>query len=249
MSEPGIKLGVWPKWALALAFTVAACRGRTDLPGRPPAEPEVADPRTVVSFDKLYGANCAGCHGVRGQGGPARELASPDYLGWIPDAELRRAIAEGRARTAMPAFAQRAGGTLTDAQVDALVTGLRAWAPAGLRATPDIPPYLASGIGDAQRGAHVFARQCGSCHGADGRGTDGVGSVVDAAFLELVSDQALRTNVIAGRPELGCPSMRTRGGPPPATADVLDAVAWLVSHRRESSAAPYRSAQADERKP
>jgi len=67
------------------------------------------------------------------------------YLAWISDADLRRVIAEGRSRTAMPAFAASAGGTLSDKQVDALVAGIRSWAAAGFRSTrahplPSIDP-------------------------------------------------------------------------------------------------------------
>jgi cytochrome c oxidase cbb3-type subunit 3 len=238
-----------PRWVLGLAFALLGCTGHTDFPGRPRAEPEVADPRTVMSFAKLYGANCAGCHGARGQGGPALALASPSYLAWVPEAELRRAIAQGRPHTAMPAFAQRAGGMLTEAQVDALVAGVKAWAPAPRQADADLPPYQAGAAGDPVRGARAFANLCASCHGGDGRGAEHIGSIVDPSFLELVSDQALRSTIIAGRSELGCPGARSRGGTAPSAADVSDMVAWLVGHRRETRAEPYRSAQADEKKP
>ena len=50
-------------------------------------------------------------------------------------------------------------------------------------------------------GAQVFATSCASCHGADGKGTATSGSIVDGSFLALVSDQNLRTTVIAGRPD------------------------------------------------
>jgi mono/diheme cytochrome c family protein len=226
----------FPLLLLWLAVALAACERRPD----PSPDSEAVDPRTVVSFTTLYRQNCAGCHGAGGQGGPAIGLASPGYLAVVSDAALRQVIANGRPRTAMPAFAQSAGGMLTDAQIDALVAGVRAWAPAGQMPHPLAPPYQASAPGDPQRGAQVFREHCGSCHGADGRGTPGTGSIVDDSFLDMVSDQSLRTTIIAGRPELGSPDWRGTGTPMSAD-DVSDTVAWLAAQRQRFPGQPYPS--------
>ena len=78
---------------------------------------------------------------------------------------------------------------------------------------------------------------CGSCHGDDGAGKEGgAGSVVNRFYLDLVSDQALRSTVIFGRTDLGCPSFL---GPYPGqpdgrgltSAEIDDVTAWLVSNR------------------
>ena len=55
---------------------------------------------------RLYGQNCAGCHGEDGKGGAAIALADPVYLAIADDAILRRATAGGIPGTSMPAFAQ-----------------------------------------------------------------------------------------------------------------------------------------------
>jgi hypothetical protein len=48
----------------------------------------------------------------------------------------------------------------------------------------------------------------------------------------MVSDQNLRTTVIAGRPEMGAPDWRGNvAGKPMSPEDVSDVVAWLVSQR------------------
>jgi mono/diheme cytochrome c family protein len=78
----------------------------------------------------------------------------------------------------------------------------------------------------------VFATGCQSCHGPDGKGGSVPGSVVDPSYLALVSDQYLRTIVIAGRPELGQPDWKSDvAGQPLTQAQVSDVVAWLASKR------------------
>lgn len=215
-----------------LCVLLAACDG---LPGRPQRADRWVRPDQIDDWNRLWSDNCAGCHGRDAGGGAALALANPVYLAIADDATIRRITAGGVADTAMAAFAQHAGGTLTDAQIDVLVSGLRA------RARPEAlgglapPPYSADSPGNAARGAQVFALACASCHGADGTGGphDGskTGSIVDGSFLALTSDQGLRTTVIAGRPELGHPDWRGTAGHPLTSQDVTDVVAWLVSRR------------------
>jgi hypothetical protein len=55
---------------------------------------------------------------------------------------------------------------------------------------------------------------------------------VDGSYLALVSDQGLRTTVIAGRPELGAPDWRGNvPGTPMTPQDIADVVAWLSAQR------------------
>jgi mono/diheme cytochrome c family protein len=77
----------------------------------------------------------------------------------------------------------------------------------------------------------VFATYCASCHGAGGRGGR-ASSIVDGSYLALVSDQGLRTTVIAGRPELGAPDWRGNvPGRPMTPQEITDVVAWLSAQR------------------
>ncbi len=57
-------------------------------------------------------------------------------------------------------------------------------------------------------------------------------SIVDGAYLALVSNQNLRTTVIVGRPEMGFPDWRNDlTGKPMSPDDVSDVVAWLAAQR------------------
>ena len=73
------------------------------------------------------------------------------------------------------------------------------------------PKVTNASISDANSllaGKNVFAMACASCHGPEGRGGPKGGSIVDPSYLALVSDQGLRTTVMAGRPDLGMPDWR-----------------------------------------
>jgi mono/diheme cytochrome c family protein len=165
------------------------------------------------------------------------------YLAIADDATIRRVTADGVPGTSMPAFARRSGGMLTDAQVDAIVSGMRSrWAKPDALRNVELPPYAAPAPGDPKRGGAVFGVYCASCHGADGRGGK-ASSIVDGSYLGLVSDQSLRTVVIVGRPELGAPDWRGDvPGKPMSPQDVSDVVAWLVSQRPQFPGQPYSSA-------
>jgi cytochrome c oxidase cbb3-type subunit 3/ubiquinol-cytochrome c reductase cytochrome c subunit len=196
------------------------------------AEEPVIRPGEVTDFRLLYAQNCSGCHGANGQGALTVAIGKPVYLAIADDPTIRRVIEEGRAGTAMPAFSQKAGGFLTDAQIDILVRGIRAWSRPGSLINSRPPAYAASLTGNAARGQDVFAEYCSSCHGAGGSGAR---AIADASYLALVTDQHLRTVIIAGMPNLGMPDWR--GHATPLTdAEVTDVVAWLAMHRTPLSA-------------
>jgi mono/diheme cytochrome c family protein len=209
----------------------------------PPGRPTKADidlrPGQVRDFAVLYGQNCAGCHGKDGKGSAALALANPVYLAIASDDIVRHAVASGIQGSLMPAFAKSSGGTLTDEQIEILVDYMRTnWATphVALNATP--PPYAAKAPGNAISGARAYATFCASCHGADGKGPRG--SIVDGSFLALVSDQNLRTTIIAGRPDLGHPDWRHDApGKAMTPQEVTDVVAWLVAQRKANPGQPY----------
>ena len=225
---------------LSLACTMLlVCGACSNSPGRPRAGSAITPPNQIDKFDVLYSQNCAGCHGPGGKGGAAISLADPLFLAIADDAAIRRTAANGVPGTPMPAFAQSAGGLLTDKQIDALVTGVRSWAsPVTLR-DATLPSYVPRAAGNPERGATVYRTSCSSCHGVEGRGGK-ASSIVDGSYLALVSDQDLRMSVIVGRPALGAPDWRSDiPGRPLSEQEISDVVAWLAAQRPANPGQPY----------
>ena len=227
----------------ALLFAALLVLTSCDAPGQRAAEERILRPNEVSDFRQLYRQNCSGCHGVNGQGGLSVALGNPVYLAIADDATIRRITEEGVPGTAMPGFAQKAGGFLTDAQIDIIVRGMRAhWANPGAVGKNNPPGYAALRDGDAARGRNVFVTSCSSCHGPDGRSGRG-GAIADASYLALVSDQHLRTVTITGMPALGAPDWRGDvPGKPLSDDDVTDVVAWLAAQRMPLTAQAHPGA-------
>jgi cytochrome c oxidase cbb3-type subunit 3 len=213
--------------ALALATLYSCDR----LPGQPSISARPLNPKQVTDFARLYGENCAGCHGQHGRFGGALALNNRVYLAIVDDVSLRNAIANGLSGTSMPAFAVKSGGMLTEEQVVRIVNGIRySWG--GEQGKVDgAPPYQSEKAGDPASGAKVFGGYCASCHGTSGTG-GAAGAIADPSFLALYNDQALRTLIIAGRPDLGHPGWNGYVGKPPlSSGQISDLVAWLAARR------------------
>jgi cytochrome c oxidase cbb3-type subunit 3 len=217
--------------SLTLVMSGVGCQQRI---GPPNDEEELMRPENVVSFDRLFRQNCSACHGDNGSGGPALDLANPNYQALVDDASLRRWITYGMPGTQMPAFGESAGGFLTPQQVDSLVGGMRSrWAHANQK-VHDMPPYSSNAVGDPEHGHQIFQVNCSSCHQQRQQ------KITDTSYLALASDQSLRTIVIAGRPDLEHPDYkRVRPGQPLTDQDVSDIVAYLHSLRSETPGQPY----------
>jgi cytochrome c oxidase cbb3-type subunit 3 len=224
---------------VGLAATLASGCGAPH--GQPNKDSEVLAPKDVLAFGTLYAENCAGCHGGDGRGGAAIALANPVYLALVDDAAIRKVIADGTRGTAMPAFAESSGGMLTHAQIDVITKEIRTrWSKQGVLDTATAPSYAPKAAGDAQRGEVAYKTYCESCHGPGGGGGPKGSAITNDSFLALVSDQGLRTIVIAGRPELGAPDWRGNvPGKPMSDQEVTDVIAWLASRRVQNPGQPY----------
>jgi len=228
--------------ACAAALNLAGCR---NPPGKPQYTNETKRPDQVLDFPTLYAKNCAGCHGEHGRSGAAISLANPVYLSVAGVANIERVTADGVSGTMMPPFARSAGGLLTDEQIRILSQGMvAAWGKSSPFDTHSAPSYATTTSGDVGQGKSVFSARCAICHGSDGTGnTNGdqhTGSLVDPAYLALISDQGLRSILIAGEPEQGMPDWHSYSNGPLTEADITNVVAWLGSRRIGTPGQPYR---------
>lgn len=224
--------------AALLSLLLSAC---SSPHGQPSRDSVPVAPSQILDFATLYRQNCAGCHGALGRGGAAIALADPVYLAIVDEPSMRKVIANGVHGTSMPAFAQGAGGMLTDKQIDVISSEIRSrWSQPGILDGANPPSYATESEGDVQRGEVSYRTYCSSCHGAQGQGGPKGSAITNDSFLALISDQALRTIVIAGRPELGAPDWRGNvPGKPMSDQEISDVVAWLASHRTQSPGEPY----------
>jgi len=188
-------------------------------------------PDQVTDFTALFEGHCAGCHGHDGRLGAARPLNDPVFLA-VVGKQLQQIITHGVPKTPMPAFGKNAGGDLTDQQIAILADQIiQRWSRPRDFTAVALPPYSAD-LGDAEAGATVFRANCASCHGEEGTGGPKAGSVVDLSYLALVSDQSLRSDVIAGRSDRGAPDWRGPStGRPLTPVEISNVVAWLSGHR------------------
>ena len=224
--------------AVIALLLLSAC---SSPPGRPHKGSEILAPNEISDFRTLYAENCAGCHGTEGRGGAAIALANPVYLAVADESAMRKVIANGVRGTSMPAFAQSAGGILTDKQIDVITSEIRSrWSRPGILGGANPPSYTATAAGNVERGEASYRTYCSSCHGPQGQGGPKGSAITNDSFLALVSDQALRTTIIAGRPELGAPDWRGNiPGKPMSDQEITDVVVWLASRRVQSPGQPY----------
>jgi mono/diheme cytochrome c family protein len=241
--------------SLMLMAVCAAVIGCGSIHGRPRPGPEVVRPEEVLDFPTLYKQNCAACHGENGRSGAAISLSNPVYIALAGETHLQNVIANGVPNKLMPPFAKSAGGMLTDAQVTALAQGIvQQWGNPDLLAGKNPPPHLATLPGDVDHGRMAYGVFCARCHGATGEGgpADGtpnstkgkLGSIVDPSYLALISDQNLRSVIIAGRPDYAMPDWRTDAAQsmptkPVTDQQVTDILAWLASKRVANPGQPY----------
>lgn len=224
--------------SLACLLAIGVLSGCKSLPGYP--KPQWQPPQDQLSFNVLYKQNCAACHGEEGHNGPAMQLSNPTFLAIADDATLHDIISNGMPGTMMPAFAKSAGGMLTGKQVDALVSGMRkAWGVPNILGADKAPAWLQPATGgNAQLGQKDYVMYCLSCHNSTRT------NITNTSYLALVSDQVLRSIIIAGRPDLGQPDWRNvKAGHPLTDQEVTDIVTYLGSLRINNPGQPYPSNQ------
>jgi cytochrome c oxidase cbb3-type subunit III len=112
-----------------------------------------------TAAEQAFAANCAGCHGLDGQGGErAPDIVTRPQVRQLSDAELLQILQQGVPNTSMPAFQ-----FLHEKTRRSLVSYLRTLQGTNARAK------LA---GNAARGKVIFSGKgaCSSCHAVRGQG-------------------------------------------------------------------------------
>lgn len=148
--------------------------------------PELAENDDAMQTGRrLFGNNCAVCHGVDAGGRPGFPDLTNDHWSWGGEpGEIYTTILEGR-RAVMPALGDALGEEGVE-QVAAYVFSLNG---------RDAPEDLVSA------GEEVFQQQCVACHAADGTGRKAMGApnLADDEWIYGGSVEAIRTSVREGR--------------------------------------------------
>ena len=116
-----------------------------------------ATPADVQAGARLFLAQCAGCHGPKGEGGRGAVLARPRLRHAPDDESLFRVIRDGIRGTEMPA-----GYAVTTRETWQLAAYVRSLGRAPLESIP----------GDARRGEEIYRGKggCAACHVVKGQG-------------------------------------------------------------------------------
>lgn len=153
---------------------------------------------------ELFVTNCTSCHGTRGEGivGPA--LNNKTLLEAADNGVLFATIQTGRPNTTMPAWGQAYGGALTDEDIEAVVSFIRAFEPNA----PEV--IVGEFTPSAPRGASLFASACFTCHGENGIGVENadgnlVLAVNDTAALKAHDNEWYQQVIVNGMPATGMP--------------------------------------------
>lgn len=219
--------------ALTVATLQTGCQKQADgswkFVGQPSPNDVWKPTEDVTDFKTLFSQNCQACHGLGSVPGAAVAMDNPIYLSVTPEATIRNAITNGVKNTLMPAFSDKLGGSLTDKQLDIVVKGILANKPATPAA--GLPTYSAA-PGNAENGKALFAQSFA-------KNLPPEKTYLNPSFLALVSDQYIRTLVIAGLPELGYPDYRNFiPGRALTDQEVSDVTAWIISNRQNEFGKP-----------
>ncbi len=183
---------------------------------------------------KLYGRNCAACHGETGTGGIGVPLALPSFQAGISDDYLRKTIRLGRPGRVMPSFAH-----LDKAEIEAIVRHVRGWNK-GPAATYSTRPVK----GDPVHGRQLFGQYCAACHGANGEGSKGTGvtfsrprdlpimapALHNPGFLAAATDAMIKATLMHGRKGTPMTSFLKQGL---KEKDIDDIVSYVRSFEKQ----------------
>jgi mono/diheme cytochrome c family protein len=215
----------------------------------PPSTPDslTDEIKHIIEFNEvakgawLYTQHCYRCH---------QSYASYRQGAGMPAEVIKTFIEEGKTATQMTPFARKFGGPLFGSEIDAIVTYIVVWEtlgaepalPAGMLVAPTPNPALLEPVslpdvpavvGDAQRGAGLFALHCAGCHGVAGEGL--VGPRLAKAWPSVRPDLTIQSIIAHGVPGSAMPAWSKNTGGPLSDEDISDLTALVLSWSRVKS--------------
>lgn len=211
---------------LAISILVAFQLYQVQEPARMEADAAQDLAISILTGDELYEANCANCHGLKGEGSTGPALRTKELLENVSEELLIGLVKTGIPGSSMPAWSQAYDGPFTDEEVRHVIAYIKSWAP--LETTTATPEP------DLARGAEIFVANCSACHGHDGLGTEIASAVNDPELLNNFDDDWFRDTIIQGRASRGMPAW----GAVLSTVQIEDLIALLAAWRQDASAGP-----------
>lgn len=167
--------------SLVLGALFAWCPKALSAQEVPVSKQNVLKQDNVIRGQKLFGQNCAACHGANATGGMGPNLTMSALVRHdVGGKDIGTVIHEGRMDKGMPAFPQ-----ITADQVSDIAAFLHARIDAFTRASALGASAFAGSlnVGDANAGKAVFAAKCATCHSVTGD-MKGIATKRDPAELE-----------------------------------------------------------------
>jgi mono/diheme cytochrome c family protein len=191
----------------------------------------LGEARTPLAGSQAFGAYCAGCHGLRGEGRNYGNLdvrfpaiGSADFLEVATDAYIESTLQHGRPGRRMPALGA-AGGSLGADELKQVVSSLRSMEPK----PASFAEVARTGVERVQ-GVAAYERDCAACHGRAGEGSE-LGSPLAADDGKVRGKREdLYRAIVNGVPDTAMP--RYRGYDAATLASLMDFVAAMPGSSR-----------------
>ena len=184
-----------------------------------PFEQLAKDPQAMAIGERLFGNNCAGCHGANARGSTGfPNLTDGDWLYGGAPQTIIETITKGRTGT-MPPMGEAVGTSDDVRNVAQYVLSLSGAPHDSARAQLGKPKFVV----------------CAACHGPDGKGNPALGApnLTDNVWLHGFGEAAIVRMVMQGKTSIMPPF---EGRLNPEQIHVLAAYVWSLSQKTVAAA-------------